>query len=183
MPIFIIEHLEPKVFTWCRLEYAHISKRVGKKNLVFTNTKSSVLKKFGKVVPQSIKKFCFHKTCILDPEAKQTLTPKKAREYDNFVLGGILGDCPPRKRTKQELNLPYPRYNLGKEQMSTDTAAIVAKNIYDGKALDKMQFQDGIEIHVKKGESIQLPYKYLAVKGKPLIAQGITKMLRKQKTF
>ncbi|MBI4148313.1 hypothetical protein HY490_03415, partial [Candidatus Woesearchaeota archaeon] len=53
MPTFVIEHLEPKVFQWCVLEYRHISQIVGKENLWFTNASlpasSSRLAKFGKV--------------------------------------------------------------------------------------------------------------------------------------
>ena len=35
--IYIIEHLEPKLWEWCILEYEHISQTVGKDNLWFTN--------------------------------------------------------------------------------------------------------------------------------------------------
>ena len=34
---FIIEHLEPELYDWCLIEYEHISKIVGKENLIFTN--------------------------------------------------------------------------------------------------------------------------------------------------
>jgi len=37
--VYIIEHLEPKLFPWCMIEYKHISKTVGKSNLWFTNIK------------------------------------------------------------------------------------------------------------------------------------------------
>ena len=183
--IFIIEHLEPKVFKWCVLEYSHISKWVGKNNLLFTNTKSSVLKKFGKVEPKSVKKMRFEKACVLDPESKQELTPAIAKKYNYFIFGGILGDDPPKERTKVELTkfLPYPSYNLGKAQMSTDTAVIVTKMICDGKKLSQIKFQQGVEIKISEYEEVHLPYKYLLVKGKPLLAPGIADMLRKQKTF
>jgi len=183
--MFIIEHLEPKVFKWCVLEYSHISKWVGKQNLFFTNTRSAVLKKFGKVEPRSIKKLHFEKACVLDPESKTTLTPKIAKKYDYFIFGGILGDDPPKERTKVELTkfLPYPSFNLGKAQMSTDTAVIVTKMICDGKKLSEIEFQQGIVIKVNEYEEVHLPYKYLLKSGKPLLAPGIADMLRKQKTF
>ena len=95
MPIFIIEHLEPALFPWCLLEYKHISKIVGKRNLWFTNIKDkdkNKLSKYGKVFTESIKQlinknyhchnvkthlyFTNKNICILDPEAKKTLTPK-----------------------------------------------------------------------------------------------------------
>jgi ribosome biogenesis SPOUT family RNA methylase Rps3 len=185
MPTFIVEHLEPEVFPWCKLEYAHISKWVGKQNLLFTNTKSVILKKFGSVKPQSIRKLRFDKACVLDPEAKQTLTPEIAKKYNYFIFGGILGDDPPRERTKEELTrfLSYPAFNLGKDQMSTDTAVIVTKLICDGKKLENIKFQQSIEIKISAYEEVHLPYKYLLIKDEPLIAPGIVKMLRKQKTF
>jgi len=185
MPTFVIEHLEPKVFQWCMLEYAHISKWVGKQNLFFTNTKSSSLKKFGKVVPKSVKKLRFEKACILDPGSKQELTPAIAKKYNYFIFGGILGDNPPKERTKVELTnfLPYPSFNLGKAQMSTDTAVIVTKLITDGKKLSQLKFQQGIEIKISAYEEVHLPYKYLLKNGKPLLAPGIVEMLKKQKTF
>ena len=185
MPTFVIEHLEPKLFQWCKLEYAHISKFVGKGNLLFTNTKSPSLKKFGKVEPKSVKKLRFEKACVLDPEAKETLTPAIAKKYNYFIFGGILGDDPPKERTKIELTkfLPYPSFNLGKAQMSTDTAVIVTKMIADGKKLSELKFQQGVEIKISAYEEVHLPYKYLIVKGKPLLAPGIASMLRKQKTF
>ena len=185
MAVFVIEHLEPKVYPWSKLEYAHISSFVGKKNLMFTNTKSSALKKIGMVEPKSIKKLRLEKACVLDPEAKATLTPQIAKKYDYFIFGGILGDDPPKERTKAELTkfLPYPAYSLGKEQMSTDTAVIVAKRIIEGKKLSELKFQQEIEVEISEGESVHLPYKYLIIKGKVLLAPGIAEMLKKQKRF
>jgi ribosome biogenesis SPOUT family RNA methylase Rps3 len=185
MPSFVIEHLEPKVFPWCNLEYKHISKWVGKGNLIFTNTKSSGLKPFGKVMQKSIRQLRFDKACVLDPEAKQTLTPEIAKKYQYFIFGGILGDDPPKERTKAELTqfLPYPAYNLGKEQMSTDTAVIVTKLICDGRKLSDLKFQQSVEIKISAYEEVHLPYKYLLIDGKPLLAPGIAAMLKKQKTF
>ncbi|HLF54342.1 MAG TPA: SAM-dependent methyltransferase [Candidatus Nanoarchaeia archaeon] len=185
MPTFVIEHLEPEVYEWCKLEYAHISTFVGKENLLFTNTKSSELKNLGKIEPKSIKELKLAKACILDPEAKETLTPELAKKYEYFIFGGILGDEPPKARTKQELtkHMPYPAYNLGKDQMSTDTAVIVTKMIIDGKKLSELEFAQGIEVEINENESVYLPYKYLIVDDKVLLAPGLINMLKKQNTF
>jgi ribosome biogenesis SPOUT family RNA methylase Rps3 len=158
---------------------------VGKNNLIFTNTKSSILRVFGKVIPKSVKDLRFEKACVLDPEAKQTLAPEIAKKYNYFIFGGILGDDPPRERTKEELTrfLSYPAYNLGKDQMSTDTAVIVTKLICDGKNLSDLKFQESIEIKISEFEEVHLPYKYLIINNKPLLAPGIADMLKKQKTF
>lgn len=178
----VIEHLEPEVYKWCEIEYAHISKVLGKENVIFTNTDSKSLGKLGKVEKASVKDLKFEHACVLDPEAQQTLTPEIARKYEYFIFGGILGDNPPKDRTKTELTkfLPYPAFNLGREQMSTDTAVIVVKEIYDGTPLDKLRFVDKVEIEVEDGLTVTLPYRYLIVDDKLVIAEGIIDLLREQ---
>ncbi|MBS3147941.1 hypothetical protein J4219_03595 [Candidatus Woesearchaeota archaeon] len=185
MALYLIEHLEPRIYNWCKLEYAHISSVVGADNLVIFNTRNKELAKFAHVEPNSIHKIhiMYNSPCVLDPEAPETLTPEIALEHQNFIFGGILGDYPPRKRTQEEVKLPYPRYNLGKDQMSTDTAVIVTHKIVNGTPLSEMKFKDGIDVDISKGESIHLPYKYLLVDGKPLLPKGLIEMLKKRKGF
>ena len=67
--------------------------------------------------------------------------------------------------------------------MSTDTAVIVTKMIVAGKRLEEMQFQDGITIQTGEGEEVILPYQYLAVDGKPMLAPGLREMLKEQNIF
>ena len=184
---FVIEHLEPKLYRWCALEYKHISKLVGKNNLIFTNIKSqsarSKLQSLGKISPVSIARLGLEKICILDPEAKKTLTPQEAKKFNYFVFGGILGDYPPRQRTKQELKLKGERRNIGKEQFPTDNAVYVVKKIASGTPLNKLKFQDCLTIPIKEGEEVELPFRYVLVKGKPLISREIVAMLKRQKGF
>ena len=186
MPLFVIEHLELRVYSWCKLEYQHISNWVGKSNLLFTNTSNTFLKTIGRVEKKKAKQLTFEKACVLDPEALLLLTPEIANKFKTFIFGGILGDDPPQERTKVELSssdLQYPRFNLGKEQMSTDTAVIVTKKIVDGTQLEKLSFQQGIDIEINDSESVCLPYKYLVVHGKPLLAPGLVEKLKTQKGF
>lgn len=180
---FIIEHLEPEIYKWCILEYEHISSFVGKENLWITNVCGKELEKFAKLSEKSVSKLNLKKACVLDPEATQELSFDDAKKFDYFVFGGILGDYPPRKRTQEELNLNCERRNLGKEQMATDNAVYVAKEILNGKKLSSIEFQDGVEIEIKEGEAVQLPYKYVLVKGKPLICEALIEMLKTQEEF
>ena len=185
MSTYIIEHMEPRVYPWCIIEYKHISKIVGKKNLIFTNTSNVKLKKLGKVTKKHVEKLNLDKPCLLDPNAPKKLTPKEAKKFKTFVFGGILGDYPPRKRTKDlvfKMRKAAIR-NLGKEQMSTDTAVLVTKKIVDGKSLEQIPFTDNVEIHVRKGEAIRLPYRYVVYKANPVLAPGLLQFLRKQKGF
>jgi len=185
MAFFVIEHLEPELFKWCVLEYAHISFIVGKENCIFTNTSSKELEPYGKVTEKRVTELNLANACVLDPDAKETLTPELAKQFDYFIFGGILGDDPPKKRTEPELTskLNFPAFNLGNAQMSTDTAVIVTHEILLGTPLGELKFQEGIEVETGENESVHLPYKYLVKDGKPLLAPGIKEMLKEQDEF
>lgn len=179
---FIVEHLEKRLGNWCFLEYRHISRLVGKKNLVFTNTNSKKLKGLGRVYSASVSGLGLKNCCVLDPAAKKTLTPKEARKFCCFVFGGILGDFPARKRTKR-LKLAGARRNLGKGQFATDNAVYVAKKILSGTPVSKLKFRDNVVIKTKKGEEIILPFRYVLIRNKPLVSRELVAMLRRQKGF
>ncbi len=187
-PIFIIEHLEPRVWRWCEIEYASISKIVGNKNIWFTNLKrgSKPLETYGKVIKQSVRELDLKRVCVLDPEAQQTLTSEDKNKFDYFVFGGILGDYPPKKRTKKELTKFLPNAsvrNIGKKQFSTDNAVYVTHEILNGKKLEDIPFQNKITIQLNKIESIDLPYFYPIVDGKPRMSPKLLTYLKKKKGF
>lgn len=187
MPIYIIEHLEPKLWKWCTIEYKHMAQMVGKQNLWFTNLKkaSAQLQKYGKIITKSVTELKLARVCVLDPDATKTLTPPDTKKFDYFIFGGILGNDPPQKRTAPELTSKFTYHietrNIGKKQMSTDNAVAVVKEIMKGKKLEQLPFQDGIEIDLKEGESIMFPYRYLLVNGKPLVSTELIEYLRKKK--
>jgi ribosome biogenesis SPOUT family RNA methylase Rps3 len=191
--IYIIEHLEPEVFPWCLIEYENISKIVGKENLWFTNIKDKKkeLEKLGRVFSDSIKdlkekEFDLKKACVLDPEAKETLNSKDKEIFEYFIFGGILGDYPPKKRTKKELTKFLPKVktrNIGKEQLATDNAIYVSKEILDGKKLNEIPFKDEIEIEINNIESVILPYRYVLLNGKPLVSEKLVEYLKNKENF
>ena len=118
---YILEHLEKRLYTWCLLEYEHISQLVGKEKLIFTNIKTekqkAKLKPFGQVESKSVINLGLNneKVCILDPFAPKTLTSEDGKRFEYFIFGGILGDYPMRARTKEELQnfkLPPPSIEL-----------------------------------------------------------------------
>ena len=189
MPIFIIEHLEKRLWPWCIIEYKNISQMVGKKHVWFANVSTGAkLRKFGRVTKESVTCSISSnpRVCVLDPVADKQLTPQEAQKFDYFVLGGILGDYPPQKRTKNELTKKIPgasARNLGHEQMSTDTAVYVVHEIFNGKKLSDFSFQGEIEIPLGKNESTVLPYRYVLVKGKPMISDELVNYLKKRKSF
>ncbi|MBI2545660.1 hypothetical protein HYV81_00600 [Candidatus Woesearchaeota archaeon] len=185
---FLIEHLEPKLYRWCLLEYKHISERVGKKNVIFTNVNArdkAKLSKFGEVYTKKVAKLELEKTCILDPYAKEKLKPADARKSGYFIFGGILGNNPAEGRTKKltEQMPKAARRNLGKRQLSTDTAVIVAKLILTGIPFEKIQFQDELEIETGEDESVVLPYPYVVKDGKAVVSKELVAYLKRKKGF
>jgi len=189
-PIYIIEHLEPKLWEWCLIEYEHISEIVGKDNLWFTNLKPvkskkdiKKLEKLGKVFNESVAELELDGACVLDPEASETLAPEETLNFNYLIFGGILGDYPPKKRTKKELTQfiknPVVR-NIGKEQMSTDNAVFTVKQIELGKKFSELEFKDNVSIQINEFESVDLPYRYNLVNGKPFMSSKIFFYLKKQ---
>jgi ribosome biogenesis SPOUT family RNA methylase Rps3 len=183
--IFIIEHLEPELFEWCILEYREMSKIVGKDNLWFTNIKQSDISKIndlGKIFTESVKSMKLDNPCVLDMESPNTLITKDKEKFNFFIFGGILGDYPPRKRTKDELTKHIKNAqirNIGKEQFSTDNAVLVTKMILDGEKLEEMKFQDELTIEIDDIESTILPFRYPLINGKPHISQELVEYIKK----
>ena len=176
------------MWDWSLIEYRHISRIVGKENLWFTHVihGAGKVEKYGKVITDSIAELDVKNACVLDPEAEKTLTPEEAKNFDYFIFGGILGDYPPRKRTKVELTSKMRNVavrNIGKEQMSTDNAVYVIKKIVGGVELADLKFQDEIEIPLGPNESTILPYRYVLVNGKPFISDDLLRYLREKKGF
>jgi len=188
MAIYIIEHLEPRAYKWCLMEYGNISRIVGKENLWFTNIKrkNKNLEKIGRVFRDSVEKMNLKNACVLDPEAEQILNPKEAKQFDYFIFGGILGDNPPRKRTTPELTSKIKDAevrNIGKEQFSTDNAVFVTSEIAKGISFDKMKFIDTLTIKINDIESVDLPYRYPLINGKPQISEALISFLKRKKGF
>lgn len=191
MPIYIIEHLEPEIWPWCLIEYKSISKIVGREFLWFTNIKqkgkkAKKLSKYGKIIEKSSSELDLKNSCVLDPESSLVLEPKEAKSFDYFIFGGILGDYPPRKRTTPELTNRIKNAqarNIGRNQFSTDNAVFVVNEIVSGKNLKDMKFADNLSIKINDVESIELPYHYPLVRGKPRISNELISYLKKKKTF
>ena len=189
---FIIEHLEPKLYEWCLIEYQHISKIVGKKNTIFTNINKKYknkLKKYGHVYEKGTAKLNLKNVCILNQYSKKTLKTIDKNKFQYFVFGGILGDNPAAKRTNKIINelkkhkIRFETRNLGDKQMSTDTAVYVAKKILEGEKLNDFKFVDELEIEINENEGITLPFRYIVDDNKLIINEKLVEHLRKRKEF
>ncbi len=184
----IIEHFPP-LSKWLYLEYKHSSEVVGKENLIFTNVKKKSeqrkLESLGKVLNESIVQLKSNFPCliVMDPKAEKTLVREDFDRCNYFVVGGILGDYPPRGRTFEFITskLKTESRNLGPKQLSIDSAILVMKLIELGMKLDEIKFSDELEIQFNEHESIILPFAYPIIRGKVIITPGLIDYLKRSK--
>lgn len=140
---FIVEHLDPELEAWQLLEYNTISKECkpasrfllsglpspntnpGLSSVEQTSTSVDAL-----VASAGIPK---ERVCLLDPKGEKDICPEDGDDFDVFVFGGILGDDPPRDRTAELRVKGFKGRRLGKEQLTTDTAARVTRIVVQEK--------------------------------------------------
>jgi ribosome biogenesis SPOUT family RNA methylase Rps3 len=180
-PLFVIEHLEPEVGKWLLYEYMHASQIVGKKHLMFTNVKrkrdAAKLSKLGIVEERSaIEIFSPGKVIILDPKAEKPLKPQDFKDKEVIIVGGILGETPPKGRTFKLITKRFQKAttrNIGKPQFSIDGAIYVAKLVSQGTPLEKIPVKKGLTLKLNENAEIHLPYAYPLKNGKPVISQKL----------
>lgn len=100
---YVVEHLDPECGPWSTLEYTAIAKESTDAGAVFclssapsdVNIPESVRTVKGFNIEhrsvEDVYQHCKDRVCLLDPAAKEELSPKDAHEFDIFVFGGILG--------------------------------------------------------------------------------------------
>lgn len=182
---FIIEHLEQEIGKWLLYEYMHASEIVGKNRLIFTNVKNksdkAKLSTFGTVKEKSAAEiFSPEKAIILDPKAKLQLKPEDFVGKDVVIIGGILGDHPPKGRTSKFLTKRFPKAtarNIGKAQFSIDGAIYVAKIVSEGTPLEKIPVKKGLSLRLNECAEVYLPYAYPLKDGEPVISQKLVAYL------
>jgi ribosome biogenesis SPOUT family RNA methylase Rps3 len=189
--VFIIEHLEPVLSRWMLLEYRHASMLAGCERLVFTNVRKDewreALKPLGRVVKESVAEaYRNARLLVLDPSAEKLLETRDFAEVDAVVIGGIMGDHPPRRRTwsmlTRRLEKPLPR-SLGDKQLSIDGAVYVALQVFKGSELKDVELIEGVEVELEPLPGVRrvlrLPFAYPLVDGRPLLAPGLVQYLRR----
>lgn len=183
-PLFVIEHLEPRLSRWLLIEYSHAAEIAGR--LLVTNVKKASerrkLSKICEVRSESVAEiFRPRELLVLDPQARKPLTRRDFSGVSAVVVGGILGDNPPRGRTKILLTdrlRGCKARNIGKAQFSIDGSVFVAKEILRGKKLQDIPVVVEVEIPLEEGHSVILPFAYPLVNGKPLIHPKLVEYLR-----
>ena len=194
-PLIVIEHLEDSLNRWLIAEYQHAAS-IARERLVLTNLPTvDICEKIGLGVDHCFRESIVElrgvlyssteKLIILDPAAKRQLDPSEAKNADAIVVGGILGDYPPRGRTFKLLTSKlYPHVvvrNIGKEQFAIDGAVFVALEILKGRSLKDIEIVKNLNINIDLGGlivEITLPYAYPLKNGRPFISSDILKILR-----
>jgi len=190
---FIVEHLDPELEQWSALEYrciAEESEASGSSFYLTSVPKELVLPALLRettslhVEHRSVEEIYAaskDRVCLLDPAAKQELSPEDGSTFDVFLFGGILGDDPPRDRTSELRKKGYNGRRLGPVQMTTDTAVRVTRMVVQDRVpLEQISYVDHPEIKVDEHESTEMPFRYVKDKeGQPILPKGMLEVIKK----
>lgn len=121
---------------------------------------------------------------ILDPSAEAMLSPEEAAEAEAIVVGGILGDHPPRRRTWEMLTRRargMAARSLGGDQLSIDGAVYLALKALEGVHPSSVPLVRRPRLEVELDGlltvEVELPFAYPLVGGRPLFAPGLEELL------
>jgi ribosome biogenesis SPOUT family RNA methylase Rps3 len=100
---FVVEHLDPELGQWSSLEYQTISKETKSAGSTFIlSSVPAELISSGKLAgfvedvrSEAVEQYMagrLDRICLLDPAAKQELSPSDGDRFDIFLFGGILGE-------------------------------------------------------------------------------------------
>ncbi len=197
-PLIAIEHLEGHFSRWIRAEYEHTKELIGDR-LVVTNA-ASFCREISAIVGRDS---CFKESIlnlrgvlysdptaviVLDPRAEERLKPGEAAAAEVIVVGGILGDHPPRGRTwelltEKALSLGMRARNIGTLQLSIDGAAYVAYRVAEGASLESIKLIANPVVEIELGDGlireVELPFAYPLVDGRPLLYRKVIELLRR----
>lgn len=169
---------------WLLYEYENASRIAGVDCLIFTNVSgvgAERLRGLGEVRSEHVWEiFNPEELIILDPQSPRALQPEEARGKKAIVVGGILGDNPPRGRTRKLLTSRArgaASRNIGAWQFAIDGSVYVAKKVLEGYRLEAIPVKRRLAIKVSEHHSIMLPYAFPLHNGKPVINPKLVKYL------
>lgn len=188
---FVVEHLDPELGAWSALEYKSIAEESRKAGcrFILSSVPTSLLgnqdiENTGAEVRSDSVEVYFaekiDKICLLDPAAKQELSPVDGQQFEVFLFGGILGDDPPRDRTSELRKKGFVGRRLGPVQMTTDTAVRVTRAVVlEGKKLEDVPYIDFPELKLGEHETTEMPFRYVVDnRGKPIMPEGMIDLIK-----
>lgn len=179
-----IEHLEPHLSRWLWIEYRHAAE-LARGRLEFTNVKrEDHLRALSKLAPARregvLELYSPDRLIILDPQAATPLSPEDVGPDTVLVVGGILGDHPPRGRTYKLLTSRAAgarARNVGPHQFSIDGAVYMALKVVNGARLEEVPVKVGLTIRAPPF-LVRLPYAYPLEGGRPVISRELIEYLK-----
>jgi len=187
----VVDNMEVRASKWAVEEYvesSHVAKSIGAEFYVsgiITPELEALLARRGVELLLDSRSLCNRPDSILlDLWAEKTLDPLEVWGARCFVIGGIMGDHPPRGRTR----LLYDKYpyaakrNLGHLQFSVDGAVKMLAKILAGMHVNEAEIIYPVSLEVKGHLGtviVELPYAYPAESGRPMIAEGVRRLLER----
>jgi ribosome biogenesis SPOUT family RNA methylase Rps3 len=93
--------------------------------------------------------------CFLDEQGTGPLAPADVTQFDYIIVGGILGDHPPRDRGGHLRGLGFAVRHLGPRQMSTDTAVLACATVLRHQTpIDALSFHDDPEVYADEIDAV-----------------------------
>jgi ribosome biogenesis SPOUT family RNA methylase Rps3 len=187
----VIDNMEVRVSRWVLEEYVEayrVARSRGVKLYVsglVTHELEALLARRGVEVIWDSRSLCNRPDSILlDLWAEKTLDPLEVWGARCFIVGGIMGDHPPRGRTRLLYDkYPYAaRRNIGPLQFSVDGTVKMLVKILGGMRVDEIEIAYPVTIEVKGPlgvVEVELPYAYPVEGGRPMVPEGIVRLLER----
>ncbi len=184
MQFLIVENMEPCLSPWLLAEYRYVAEIFGER-LIITNVKDEnmlrSLRTLAKATPTSLANFIKEhgisprNIIVLDPSAPKELKAEEIQSAEAVVIGGIMGDYPPRGRTRELITSKIPEAmarNLGKYQLTIAGTAYILREVEKGRPLNQLDIRYGLTHELRLNDItlvIDLPYAFPFEDGKPVL--------------
>ncbi|MCX8184650.1 MAG: SAM-dependent methyltransferase [Sulfolobales archaeon] len=191
----VVEHLEECLSPWLMSEYSYVVKLFGEK-VVFTNVRSSQIRDALRRLGASTTELSIVdlvtvgevvNPIVLDPKARETLQPEDLEKADAVVIGGIMGEHPPRGRTYREITSRLAQRalsrNIGKYQLTIAGAAYVLKRVSEGYRLELLDIRFGLRFTTTVGGyeiTVELPYAFPYEGAKPVLPEDYLEIIARK---
>ena len=187
---FIIVNMEPYPSRWVIAEYTEAS-RVAREHgyrLIVAGAspqlRAILSRRSVEATGMNVYSLCRGRLAVtLDLWADRVLEPWEAASVNCILVGGIMGDHPPRGRGMLlSLENPWaPPRSLGPWQLSVDgTVKLTLQAIQRGVRPDMLEVVEGVSLEVDAGlgkVTVELPFAYPLRDGKPWISGELVRLL------
>lgn len=191
-PYILVEHMEEEPTRWLLAEYVEAYEEARRRGVplavsgVEDPRLAALLSRRG--IPwtrlHSWELPCPGPAIVLDLWAEETLKPWEARAAGCHVIGGIMGDHPPRGRGRL-LSLRHTgaiSRNLGRAQLSIHTAVWAVLEVMGGAKVSSLPLAGPGKVSIRTplgSVEVELPYAYPARRGRPVVPERIRRVLER----